>query len=553
MLFNSVEFLFFLPLVIALYYAIPGRYRWVLLLGASFYFYAAWKLEYLFLMFVSILIDYVSALGMGSTENPRRRKQYLMASLAGNLGILLGFKYFNFFSDSVRAVFEQFNIFADMPYFDVLLPVGVSFYTFQSMSYTIDVYRNRMPPERHLGIFALYVSFFPQLVAGPIERATVLLPQFRETYQFDYARVTSGLRLILWGFFKKVVIADQLALFVQQVYGSPGQWHGPSVLLASYFFAFQIFCDFSAYTDIARGSARIMGFELMENFNRPYLARSIREFWQRWHISLSTWFRDYLYIPLGGNRVLKWRWYYNVMVVFLVSGLWHGANWTFVAWGFLHGSFQVASLMTRRWRDALWAAIDRGRARVASFLAFDLGPARPQLAAETAHAVNDGLPGRLDNMLLAVRTDGLATVAPAPIRGGGPGTGPWARLTRGMELRQGVALLVTFHLVIFAWIFFRAATIEDAFTLIGSIAAWGEGVRELATSFEKFDFAPALFALLIMETVHALQERYGRSAVTRRFLALPAPARWFGYWAIIMYMLLFGQFSTAQQFIYFQF
>ena len=556
MLFNSIEFLFFLPLVIALYYAIPGRYRWVLLLAASFYFYAAWKLEYLFLMFVSILIDYFSALGMSRSDNPRRRKQYLMASLAGNLGILLGFKYFNFFSDSIRALFQPFNLFADMPYLNVLLPVGVSFYTFQSMSYTIDVYRNRMPAERHLGIFALYVSFFPQLVAGPIERATHLLPQFRDSHRFEYARVTSGLRLILWGFFKKVVIADQLALFVQQVYGSPGQWHGPSILLASYFFAFQIFCDFSAYTDIARGSARIMGFDIMENFNRPYLARSIREFWQRWHISLSTWFRDYVYIPLGGNRVLKWRWYYNLMVVFVVSGLWHGANWTFVAWGFLHGSYQIFSLMTRQWRDAIWQAIDQARSRAAALFSF--GFRTPQLAAADgalgAGARTGTSAQTADAVLLAVRTDGLAAADP-PAAGSAArsGTGVWTRLTRGMELREAVALLVTFHLVIFSWIFFRAASISDAFTLIGDLAAWGQGFRELSGGFDKFDFAPALLALLIMEAVHALQERYGRAAVSRRFLGLPAPVRWAAYWAIIMYMLLFGQFETAQQFIYFQF
>ena len=232
------------------------------------------------------------------------------------------------------------------PVLDILLPVGISFYTFQALSYIIDVYNGRIKAERHLGIFALYVAFWPQLVAGPIERSRRLLPQFREKHTFSYRRVTDGLRLMLWGFFKKVVIADQMALYVNQVYNNVNDYHGIPLIIATFLFTVQIYCDFSGYTDIARGAARTMGFDLMKNFNRPYFAKSIREFWQRWHISLSTWFRDYVYIPLGGSRVVKWRWYYNLLLTFLLSGLWHGASWTFVVWGGLHGGYLILEDMT---------------------------------------------------------------------------------------------------------------------------------------------------------------------------------------------------------------
>lgn len=235
----------------------------------------------------------------------------------------------------------------------MLLPVGISFYTFQSLSYSIDVYRGEKEPERNFGKFALYVAFFPQLVAGPIERSTNLLPQFDRRISFDYDRFVSGLRLMLWGFFKKIVIADRLAIYVNEVYNSPAEFQGLTLILATYFFAFQIYCDFSGYSDIAIGAARIMGYDLMINFRQPYFSQSIAEFWKRWHISLSTWFKDYLYIPLGGNRVAKNRWYFNLMAVFLISGLWHGANWTFVLWGFLHGFYLVFSIWTQNIRDTI--------------------------------------------------------------------------------------------------------------------------------------------------------------------------------------------------------
>jgi len=360
MLFNSLHFILFLPTVVAIYFLLPHRHRWRLLLAASYYFYAAWKLEYTILIFISTLVDYWVARQMVGAKEIWQRRAYLGASLLVNLGLLFGFKYFNFFNESVRATLNYFNLFYEVPAFQLLLPVGISFYTFQTLSYTIDVYRGKLEPERHFGIFALYVAFFPQLVAGPIERAVHLLPQFHQPMSFDQARVASGLRLILWGMFKKVVIADRLALYVNQVYNAPADHSALPLLLASYFFAFQIYCDFSGYSDIAIGVARVMGFSLMENFRQPYLARSIASFWRRWHISLSTWFRDYLYIPLGGNRVPQWRVYSNLLIVFLVSGLWHGAAWHFVIWGGLHGLLLLLEVALSG--ALLWEARRNGRA-----------------------------------------------------------------------------------------------------------------------------------------------------------------------------------------------
>lgn len=354
MLFNSISYLIFLPIVVCIYFILPQRFRWVLLLTASYLFYMCWKPEYIILIVLSTIIDYYCARKIGAAKTTKKRRLFLIISLCTNLGLLFGFKYFNFMNNSMHHVFTALHLPYSIPYLNVLLPVGISFYTFQTLSYTIDVYRGQRQPESHFGIFAVYVSFFPQLVAGPIERSTHLMPQFRIKHSFNYQRVTNGIKLIAWGFFKKIVIADRLAIYVNEVYNHPDQYHGWAILLATYFFAFQIYCDFSGYSDIAIGSARIMGYSLMNNFNRPYFSRSISEFWSRWHVSLSTWFRDYLYIPLGGNRVAKNRWYANLFVVFLVSGLWHGANWTFVLWGAMHGSFLIFSHLTKNIRNHLW-------------------------------------------------------------------------------------------------------------------------------------------------------------------------------------------------------
>jgi len=357
MLFNSVHFLFFFPLAVAAYFAFPYRFRWVLLVVAGYYFYACWKPAYLILIVLSTLVDYVAGILMEGSQTQRTRRLYLVLSLCSNLGLLFFFKYYNFFMDTVRPLVDYLDIGVTIPASHLLLPVGLSFYTFQSLTYTIGVYRGTVKAERHVGIFAAYVCFWPQLVAGPIERAQHLIPQLYERHVPNEDDITQGLRLMLWGMFKKVVIADRLAVYVNSVYNNVAYESAPAFLLATYVFAFQIYCDFSGYSDIAIGAARVMGYRLTTNFNKPYSALSVPEFWRRWHISLSTWFRDFVYIPLGGNRVSPWRRHLNLFLVFLVSGLWHGANWTFVIWGALHGAYMVCSVLTAdardRWRAAL--------------------------------------------------------------------------------------------------------------------------------------------------------------------------------------------------------
>ncbi len=345
MLFNSVNFIVFFICVLVAYFSMPQRFRWVLILASSYYFYMCWKAEYIVLILASTIVDYLVAILLEKTDRAGRRKFLLSMSLLCNLGLLFFFKYANFFSASVEGTLERFNVFVDMPYYDFFLPVGISFYTFQTLSYTIDVYRRERSAERHFGYFASYVSFFPQLVAGPIERSSSLLGQFREEHKVSFEGFRKGGRLVLWGLFKKMVIADMISTVVNNIYAEPQMFSGSILLLGTFFFAVQIYCDFSGYSDIAIGVARILGFELMTNFKQPYLARSVSEFWSRWHISLSTWFRDYLYIPLGGNRVAKLRWLCNILTVFIVSGLWHGASWTFVIWGAIHGAYLVSAVL----------------------------------------------------------------------------------------------------------------------------------------------------------------------------------------------------------------
>lgn len=342
MLFNSLEFLLFFFVVVGLYFGLPHRVRWVLLLGASYLFYMAWNPWYALLILTSTGVDFFAGLRMGAADSRRGRLPWLVLSLLVNLGLLFAFKYFAFAMDSASALFAWLGNPIEVPHLNVLLPVGISFYTFQTLSYTIEVYRGRQEPVRHAGHFGLYVSFFPQLVAGPIERPQRLLPQLVAKHDFDYARVVSGLRQALWGMFKKVVIADRLAVIVDAVYMEPERYPGSILVLATVCFAFQIYCDFSGYSDIAIGTARVMGFELMENFRRPYFARSIAEFWRRWHISLSTWFGDYVYKPLGGSRGTTRAWVIALLATFGLSGLWHGASWTFVIWGMLHVAYYLA-------------------------------------------------------------------------------------------------------------------------------------------------------------------------------------------------------------------
>lgn len=349
MLFNSLQYLFFLPIVIITYFLIPHKYRWILLLGSSYYFYMVWRPIYVVLIIFSTLIDYYVSIKMDNTNSNNHRKLYLIISLITNLGMLFIFKYLGFFTEILNGLTEN-NY--DVIY--LILPMGISFYTFQTLSYTLDVYRRDRTAEKHFGYFALYVTFFPQLVAGPIERSTRLIPQLKREYGFDYLRTLEGVHRISLGFLKKVIIADNLAVAVNHVYANIEYMSGLTILIATIFFAVQIYCDFSGYSDIAIGTSKIFGIELIENFNQPYLSKSINEFWSRWHISLSTWFRDYIYIPLGGSRKGILRTNLNILTIFFISGLWHGASWMFVIWGLIHGFFSVYERLTLKFRDKLW-------------------------------------------------------------------------------------------------------------------------------------------------------------------------------------------------------
>jgi alginate O-acetyltransferase complex protein AlgI len=333
------------------------------------------KPVYIFILFFTIVIDYFAGLWIAREHKIKRKRRLLLLSIFANVGVLVIFKYYNFLADNINIIVKSLHEHQQLPFLSILLPIGLSFHTFQAMSYTIEVYRGNQKPERHFGIYALYVMFYPQLVAGPIERPQNMIHQFYEIKEFKYENFRSGLIQIAWGLFKKVVIADRLALFVNQVYGNPFEYKGLPLIIGTIFFAFQIFCDFSGYSDIAIGSAKCMGFNLMTNFNRPYMSAGIGEFWRRWHISLSTWFRDYVYIPLGGNRVSAARWYLNILIVFLLSGIWHGANWTFAIWGILHGMYLVTEhkLYSRfqRLRDsASWLAILLKRVTVFMLVTF---------------------------------------------------------------------------------------------------------------------------------------------------------------------------------------
>ena len=348
MVFNSVEFCIFFIVVTALYFALPNRWRWPLLLSASCFFYMFFKPVYILILFFTITIDYWVGILLEGATNKKQKKIILLGSIIANVSVLAVFKYYNFLVDNLETLLHLHSHDYGLPHLAILLPIGLSFHTFQAMSYTIEVYKGNFKAERNYGIYSLYVMFYPQLVAGPIERPQNVLPQLKEFHSFNATEFSNGLKMILWGLVKKVVIADNLSEFVNMVYKKPAAYNGLSVIIACIFFSFQIYCDFSGYTEIALGTARVMGIRLMKNFDRPYFSESISEFWSRWHISLSTWFRDYVYIPLGGNRGSKARTYTNQMVVFLLSGLWHGASWTFVVWGFLHGFFVIFESLAKR-------------------------------------------------------------------------------------------------------------------------------------------------------------------------------------------------------------
>ena len=484
MLFNSFQFLVFFPIVTILYFILPHRWRWLHLLLSSCIFYAAFIPAYLLILFATIIIDYIAGIYI-TRANGKQKRLFLTISILSNVGILAVFKYYNFFIGNVNALIDVLGFTThDLPYSSLILPIGLSFHTFQAMSYTIEVYRGRQKVERHFGIYALYVMFYPQLVAGPIERPQNMLHQFHERKYFSYDNLIEGMKLITWGLFKKVVIADRLSLLVNEVYNNPMEYRGLTFVAATIFFAFQIYCDFSGYSSIALGTAKVMGFDLMQNFNMPYLSKSVREFWQRWHISLSTWFRDYLYIPLGGNKVGRWRWYYNLFITFLVSGIWHGANWTYVIWGGLHGVYIIIE--------------------------------QSMVAAKPAIS----------------RIFGWVPVG-----------------VMGFAKRIWV-----FSLVCFAWIFFRANSLDDATFVIKSIFDWSQYdlgqlslqlVPESKHSVYTIDILLSWWWIFFLIVTEFVLSKFSFQLVTR-------PVRWAIYIAGIIVLLVLGVYDNSQ-FIYFQF
>ncbi len=348
MLFNSLNFAIFLPIVFFLYWFVANknaRHQNILLLIASYYFYGCWDWRFLLLLFFSTYLDYYTGIKMSDAKNQRVKKFWFWLSISVNLGFLGVFKYFNFFAESFADAISQFGLSVNPWTLAIILPVGISFYTFHGLSYVIDIYKGRLPAEKNFIDYAVFVSFFPLLVAGPIERATHLLPQVKEKRIFSYTQAVDGLRQILWGLFKKIVIADSVAPFANDIFENASHYSGSTLALGAFFFTVQIYCDFSGYSDIALGTARLFGIDLLRNFSYPYFSRDIAEFWRRWHISLSTWFRDYLYIPLGGSKGGMGMKIRNTFIIFLVSGFWHGANWTFIAWGFLNALFIMPSII----------------------------------------------------------------------------------------------------------------------------------------------------------------------------------------------------------------
>ncbi len=495
MLFNSVEFLIFFPIVTVLYFLLPHRWRTMHLLGASCLFYMAFVPKYILILALTIAVDYVAGILIEDSRDARRKQIYLILSILSTCLILFAFKYFNFFNESARAIATALGLSYAMPALEMILPIGLSFHTFQSLSYVVEVYRGAQKAERNFGVYSLYVMFYPQLVAGPIERPQNLLHQFHEEHHFDQTRVACGMKLMAWGMFKKVVIADRLSPLVDHIYGHPQGLEGLPLIIATVFFAVQIYCDFSGYSDIAIGIAQVMGFRLMTNFDRPYFAQTVSEFWRRWHISLSTWFKDYVYVPLGGSRGSRFRVAANLMITFLVSGFWHGANWTFVVWGALNGLFIVSGMFGRAFGEAwLPASVSQSR---------------------------------------------------------------WLAAFRRAR---------TFALICVAWIFFRAASVDDGVYILRHLfdgsaelltqspaALWtqiGEGTLlgfDLGVTAVNFWLCVSLIGLLFLVERGAEPE-----SLRRMFVGQPWWKRWPAYVALVYGTLFLGVFEKAH-FIYFQF
>ncbi len=511
MLFNSFAFLIFFPIVTTLYFVLPHRFRWALLLAASCYFYMAFIPKYILILLVTITVDYFAGIGIEASQG-RRRWWLLAVSILVNIGMLAFFKYFDFANENLSALVGFLGWNYPVKDLHIILPIGLSFHTFQSLSYTLEVYRGNQKAERHFGYLALYVMFYPQLVAGPIERPQNILHQLHKEHPFEYQRVADGLKWMAWGMFKKVVIADRMAMFVNAVYDAPHNYNGPALAAATVAFAIQIYCDFSGYSDIAFGSAQVMGIALIKNFNHPYFAKSISEFWRRWHISLSTWFRDYIFFPIHryllGRRKQIPGWLVlsaPPLVTMLISGIWHGAGWTFIIWGALQGLYMVVeSISSNLWK----------------------------------------------------RADSIHTSS------------------RLLQARDSISRLTTFLLVCFAWIFFRAANLQDAWYVVSHLSTgWSQFLRQvvenlsnvglglndiffksvaLVTPLNRNEILLTALVLLVLGFVEARQEQgnfleeIGRKKTHVRL----------AYYAILVFTILaLGTSYTGvkQAFIYFQF
>lgn len=478
MLFNSLEFAVFLPLVFCVYWFVlkenlKTQNLWIVF--ASYVFYGWWDWRFLSLILFSSLVDFFVGFGLSKLEDQKKRRTLLIASICVNLGLLGFFKYYNFFAASFAESFTLLGKPMEVDRLNIVLPVGISFYTFQSMSYAIDVYRRKLEPTKNLVTFLAFVSFFPQLVAGPIERATNLLPQFSTPRAFDPVRAADGMRQILWGLFKKIVIADNCATYVNQIFNGYTDFTGSTLALGAFLFAFQIYGDFSGYSDIAIGVARLFGFSLMRNFAFPYFSRDIAEFWRRWHISLSTWFRDYMYLPLGGSRGTKAQAVRNTLFVFVTSGFWHGANWTFLTWGLLNGLYFLPLLLTNRNRS------------------------HTNIAAE----------GRV-----------------------------FATTTEIMQIS------FTFLLTLIAWVFFRSASLTQAIDYLSRCID-----KSIFSLPEVFPLTTLAF-IIVLVVIEWLQREKAHGLELGE-LALPRPARWAVYYAVVVIIFMFG--GASQDFIYFQF
>lgn len=478
MFFNSLQYLFFLPLVFIVYWTVNKRslkLQNLLLLAASYYFYACWDWRFLFLLVFSTGLDYFTGLQMYNAENQGKKKFWFWLSVIINLGFLGVFKYYNFFAESFAELLSSFGFKSHLWTLQVILPVGISFYTFHGLSYVIDIYNNRIKPEKNIVDYSLFVSYFPLLVAGPIERATHLLPQIKKKREFDYNKAMDGFYQILWGLFKKIVIADSCAIYANDIFDNYESMNSFSLILGAIYFAFQIYGDFSGYSDIALGTSKLLGIDLLRNFNFPYFSRDIAEFWRRWHISLSSWFRDYLYIPLGGSKGGMWTKIRNTFIIFLVSGFWHGANWTFIIWGLLNALYFLPLLIAKRNRNNI-EIVAKGKL----------------------------LP----------------------------------------SFRDFISILLTFSLTTFAWIFFRAKSVGQAIVYIKNIFAFNfkGGIQYLSNDRYNVELLLLILFFIVIEWFSREKEHpiFGKAKTIKAFV-------------IILMIILFGAYSEASEFIYFQF